>query len=318
MKMKYAAPILAGLLAGLGSAGVQAQELAGTISCSGAWALYPMAVRWGEEFQKLHPKVRFDISAGGAGKGMTDVLGGAVDIGLVSREINAVELEKGAFAVAVTKDAVVPMVNQSNPVLADLRQKGVTREVLEGVWVRKDALTWGQIAGTDQKAPVRVFTRSDACGAAETWAKYLGGKNQEDLQGIAVYGDPGLGEAVRRDTLAVGYNNVNFAYDANTGKPVAGLAVMPLDVNGNGVLDDDENFYAAQKDLAAAIGRGAYPSPPARDLYFVTKGKPANALVAAFIRWVLADGQAFVSDGGYIRLPEEHLARGIGAIGSAD
>ncbi|MCE8429450.1 MAG: hypothetical protein J5U19_13805, partial [Candidatus Methanoperedens sp.] len=55
---------------------VTSQELEGTISLSGAFALYPMAVRWGEEFQKLHPKVKVDISAGGAGKGMTDTLGG--------------------------------------------------------------------------------------------------------------------------------------------------------------------------------------------------------------------------------------------------
>ena len=42
------------------------EELKGTITLSGAWALYPMAVKWAEEFQKLHPKVRIDIGAGGA------------------------------------------------------------------------------------------------------------------------------------------------------------------------------------------------------------------------------------------------------------
>ena len=31
--------------------------LEGTIRVSGAWALYPMMVRWGEEFAKVHPKV---------------------------------------------------------------------------------------------------------------------------------------------------------------------------------------------------------------------------------------------------------------------
>ena len=46
------------------------RELVGTIRVSGAWALYPMAVRWSEEFKKIHPKVRIDISAGGAGKGV--------------------------------------------------------------------------------------------------------------------------------------------------------------------------------------------------------------------------------------------------------
>ena len=42
--------------------------LKGKISISGAFALYPLTVMWAEEFNKLHPKVRVDISAGGAGK----------------------------------------------------------------------------------------------------------------------------------------------------------------------------------------------------------------------------------------------------------
>ena len=81
-------------------------------------------VRWGEEFQKLHPDVRFDISAGGAGKGMADALANAVDIGMVSREVYPEEVEKGAFWVSVTKDAVFPTVSEENPVWEDLRQEG--------------------------------------------------------------------------------------------------------------------------------------------------------------------------------------------------
>jgi len=32
-----------------------------TITVSGAFALYPMVIRWGEEFTKLNPGVQFDI-----------------------------------------------------------------------------------------------------------------------------------------------------------------------------------------------------------------------------------------------------------------
>ena len=54
---------------------VQAQknELKGQISLSGAFALYPLAVKWAEEFKKLHPGVKIDVSGGGAGKGITDI-----------------------------------------------------------------------------------------------------------------------------------------------------------------------------------------------------------------------------------------------------
>ena len=90
------------------------RELQGEIQLSGAFALYPMAVKWAEEFRKIHPKVRIDISAGGAGKGTTDALAKVVDLGMVSRDIYPQELEKGAFPIAVVKDAFVPTINSNN------------------------------------------------------------------------------------------------------------------------------------------------------------------------------------------------------------
>ena len=83
----------------------------GTITLSGAWALYPMAVRWAEEFTKIHPDVHVDIGAGGAGKGMEDALVGAVDLGMVSRDVSPAEIERGAWWVSVTRDAVVPVIS---------------------------------------------------------------------------------------------------------------------------------------------------------------------------------------------------------------
>ena len=280
-------------------------ELEGTIAVSGAWALYPLMVRWGEEFQKLHPDVRFDISAGGAGKGMADALANAVDIGMVSREVYPEEVNKGAFWVSVTKDAVFPTVNEKNPVWEDLRQKGVTRETFIGVFITGEITTWGQVVGRPEVTdPIHVFTRSDACGAAATWAKYLG-EAQEDLLGIAVYGDPGLLDAVIKDSLGIGFNNLNYAFDTETGRPVAGARVIPVDVNGNGQADPDE-IYDTKEQAVDAVATGHYPSPPTRALNLVTRGKPTG-LVKAFITWVLTDGQEYVDEAGYISLPKDKL-----------
>ena len=54
--------------------------------------------------------------------------------------------------------------------------------------------------GTGSTIPVHVYTRSDACGAAETFAAWLGAK-QEDLEGTAVFGDPGVTSVVQRDKV---------------------------------------------------------------------------------------------------------------------
>jgi phosphate transport system substrate-binding protein len=281
-----------------------------TVTVSGAFALYPMMNRWAEEYQKVQPEITFDISAGGAGKGMTDALSGAVEIGMVSRAITPEEEAKGAFWVPVTKDAVFPTINAANPVMQELQAKGITKEALIDIFVTGNITTWGQLVGrpeiTDE---IHVYNRSDACGAGETWAKYLGNKKQEDLLGVAVFGDPGELEAVAKDPLGIGYNNLNYAFDSDTGKPVAGTFVAPIDVNGDGTAQPDE-LIETKDEAVEMVATGKYPSPPARDLNFVTKGKPSGATLA-FINWVLTDGQQFVGEAGYVQLTQQQLEEAI-------
>lgn len=281
-------------------------ELSGTITMSGAWALYPMAVKWAEQFQKIHPKVRIDISAGGAGKGMADALAQIVDIGNVSRDIYNEEIDKGAWWVAVTKDAVVPTINENNPVIKNLLSRGVDRETFISIWITENIGSWDEIVDEEVFQRINVYTRSDACGAAQTWAEFLGGK-QEDLLGVGVYGDPGLAEAVKKDKMGIGYNNINYIYDSKTKKQVTGIKVLPIDINGNGKIDAEENFYSNRDEIVDAIATGKFPSPPARNLNFVCKGKPTKKVVVEFIKWVLTDGQKYVPETGYINLSKEKL-----------
>ncbi len=284
--------------------------LTGEISISGAFALYPLAVEWVDAFQNANPGVRIDISAGGAGKGMTDVLANVVDLGMVSREVYPPELEKGAVPFAVTKDAVVITVNTANPFAAEMKKKGISMEEAYKVWISGEIKTWGQLLGTGDKTPIHVYTRSDACGAAETFAMWMG-KKQEDLQGTAVFGDPGLANAVQRDALAIGFNNIGYAYDEQSRKPNNGLFVFPIDNNNDGVISSDEYFYDDKDQFVKAVADNKYPSPPARDLYLVTHGVPTDPAVIAFLKYVLSEGQKACAPAGYIGLSEEKLQNGL-------
>jgi phosphate transport system substrate-binding protein len=283
------------------------EKRSGQISISGAFALYPMVIRWADEYKKINPGVRFDISAGGAGKGISDALNSMVEIGMVSREIYPEELKKGAFPVAVTKDAVVAVVSELNPALNEILANGLKQDAGNNIWITGRYTTWAQAFGAKQAIPMHIYTRSDACGAAEMWAKFYG-KKQEDLLGVGVFGDPGLAQAVKKDPLGIGYNNIGYAYDAATRKQIKGIRVVPIDLNNNGKIDNDEDFYSSMNDLIAAIASGKYPSPPARELYFVMKGSPKNNKVLTdFIKWVLSDGQKFVNEAGYISLTKEKI-----------
>jgi phosphate transport system substrate-binding protein len=294
--------------------GASAQEnLSGTISVSGAFALYPMMTVWADEFQKLHPDVQFDVQGGGAGKGMTDTIAGAVDIGMISREIKPEEAAQDIFWVSVTKDAVFPIISDANPLKDQILAKGITQDIFSKIFITGEIKTWGEVIGnpavTDQ---INVYTRSDSAGAAEQWAKFAGGKAQDELKGIGINGEPAMVDTVLKDPLGIGYSNLNSIFDLSNGNIVPGIVVPPVDINNNGQADAEE-VYKVKEDAFNAVANGTYPSPPARFENLATKGKPTG-LTLAFIQWILTDGQQYLEQAGYVPLTPEQQAESLAKL----
>lgn len=290
-----------------------AEPLKGTLSVSGAFALYPMMTVWAEEFSKIHPDVQFDVQGGGAGKGMTDTIAGAVDIGMISRSIKPEEESQGIFWVSVTKDAVFPVLSAQNPVAADVIAKGISQEMFKKIFVTGEIKTWGEVVGkpeiTDE---IHVYTRSDSAGAAEMWAKFSGGKVQDDIKGIGVNGEPALVDTVIKDPLGIGFSNLNSVFDLTSGNLVPGTLVPPIDVNKNGQADAEE-YIKTKNEAVAAVKSEKYPSPPARFENLATKGKPTG-LTLTFIEWILTDGQQYLDQAGYVPMTPEQQAEALAKL----
>ena len=285
-------------------------ELAGTVTLSGAWAIYPTAVAWAEAFQKLHPKVRIDVSAGGAGKGAADAIAGLVDIGMVSRDPDPAEIKKGIMPIYILHDAVFPVISDKNPALTDLLKKGVNRETWIGIYITGLIANWDAVVGRKIGKSIHLYTRSDSCGAAASWAAYLG-KKQEDLRGVGVYGDPGLLEAAKRDPMGIGYSNFSYVF-TREGTVIKGAKLVPIDYNNNGIADPDE-IYESRDAAIKGIRQGIYPAT--RKNYFFVKGK-TQGLVKEFIEFALSDeGTKIVDEVGtslsLLKTEREKVLQGI-------
>jgi len=275
-----------------------------TITVTGAFALYPLMIMWAEEFRAENPYVRIDISAGGSGKGMTDVLANLSDIAMMSRPIHAPEINRGAVVFPVAKDAVVAIINVNNPLLNDILARGITRETGEQIWISQTIQTWGDFLGTNNPLPMNVYTRADACGAAQVWASWFD-RAQEDLGGISIFGDPGIVAAVQNDPNGIAFANLAFVYDFVTGLPNRNIAVVPIDLDGNGIICAAENFYGTREEIVAAINAGLMPSPPARELYLVTNGIPTNPIIIDFLRYIHTYGQRLNIPVGFVEISPE-------------
>jgi phosphate transport system substrate-binding protein len=86
---------------------------------------------------------------------------------------------------------------------------------------------------------------------------------------------------------------------------VAGAVALPIDYNENGTADATE-LLETKEEAMEMVATDKYPSPPARPLNLVTNGKPTG-LIQTFLEWALTDGQQFVGEAGYVKLPDDML-----------
>jgi phosphate transport system substrate-binding protein len=311
-KMKVITAILLITIVGIvGLSGCTNQQENTTIKVSGAYSLYPMMVVWAQQYHSLHPDINIDVSSGGAGKGMADALAGSVNLGMVSRDVTTAEANQGIIAVAVVEDAVLATINTENPVLNTILEKGLTKQQLREIFINYSISTWGQLVGdANNTDPIKVYSRSDPCGAAEAWVKYLGDYTQDDIPTIEqitkVKGDDSMSKSIAGDPLGIGYSNVNYIYSNSTKAPKEGITVVPLDLNENRTIDPDESFYESRDDVVNAELNNTLPSPPSRLVYLVTLNNFTGA-TKDFVQWILTDGQQYTFANGYGAVPTDIL-----------
>jgi len=274
------------------------------LTLSGAFAIYPTAIAWGEEFQKSNPGAKIEVSAGGAGKGAADCIAGLVDIGMVSRDPDPSELAKGITAIPISQDGVFVIIDEKNPFSNKIVEKGFTREILYNLYINKKKLTFEEILSIpmEKNFSLNVYTRSDSCGAAATFAKFLGNFKQENLDGIGVNSDPQMINAVLNDSNGISYVNFSYAFGKD-GKVFPEVKVVPIDANGNGMIEENEKI-SSREDAIKTINSSNYPI--SRKNYFFVKGNMKES-VKNFISFCLSDkGTSILNEcGTSIPLPEE-------------
>ena len=151
----------------------------------------------------------------------------------------------------------------------------------------------------NSKIPLNVYSRN-ACASA-TFTNHFN-KEIKDLQNVGgkLDDDQVLLDAVLKDSLGIAYNNLGFVYDIRSRKQKKGLAVIPIDLNSNGVLEKEESFYNSLDALLKQLEQQKTDLPPTGDLTLIYKDDKPE--VKAFVKWILAKGQQYNHQLGFLAL----------------
>ena len=262
--------------------------LKGTINISGTRFLFPLVEKWAAEFKKENPGVDFIIKQGVENR----------DIDASAAPVKQIDSTKGNYAV-VSRFALVPITNEKNPAVNELQEKGISKEDYLRIYFKGDNKTNQFNLKANQVVPIHVYSRG-ACASA-TFTDHFN-KQIKDLDNVGgkIEDDQVLLESILKDSLGIAYNNLGFVYDLSTRKQKKGIRVIPIDLNGNGAIEKEENFYATLDVLLKRLEKSNTALPPTGDLTFIYKNNKPE--VKAFVQWILAKGQQYNNELGFLSL----------------
>jgi len=244
-------------------------ELSGRVSVAGSTTVQPLAEKLAEAFRAKYPKVQIDIQGGGSSVGVKSAGEGTADIGTVSREVKAEEMQQfpDLKVHTIALDGIAIVVNRNVSVA------GLTKDQVRGIFAGQ-ITNWKEVGGAD--APILVVSREEGSGTRTAFEELVMGKDTP-IAATALL-QPSNGAV--RTTVTTTPDSVGYLSFGYLDSSVTALTIEGVEPTTENVLN--KNY------------------PISRPLNMLTKGEPAG-VVKAWLDWILGpDGQRVVADEHYI------------------
>jgi phosphate transport system substrate-binding protein len=301
-----------------------------------AGATFPAVIyqKWFEEYHKLHPAVQVNYQSIGSTGGIQQLTSGTVDFGASDKPMSDDELK-------ALKTPALHFPTVLGAVVATYNVPGLTRDLqlssatLAGIYLGTVTKWNDKLIAADNpgaKLPggeIVVVHRSDGSGTSFIFTDYLSKVSPEWKSkvgangsvnwpvGLGGKGNEGVTGLVKQTPNSLGY--VELAYAVQNKLPYASIK----NADGVFVKPSFESVSAcaagATKEMPAdfrvsitnAPGKGSYPISSFTWMLIPTKFSDATKgkEIAAFLKWMLVDGQKFAPGLYYAPLPQAVIAK---------
>jgi phosphate transport system substrate-binding protein len=261
---------------------------------TGARFSYKLVQKWIDDYNKVNPQVQIIIeSRGSADPAKFDILAEVYE--------QEEDVRKNREYINIGRYAILPVANSNSAFAKTYADKGLNTDQISQIFFHDIFADKEKLK--EIKTPYTVYTRLQKAGVPYVFTKYFGFE-QKDIKGKAIAGaDEHLMKALLRDSIGVTYLPLALIYDQSTKKPIQGLTVLPVDLNGNGRVSEEEKFY---DDLSTVIekleseDRKNIKNLPIEYLHLSIDKQNASPEAIDFLKWVNENGQADLHDFGYL------------------
>lgn len=281
-----------------------APELEGQVLIDGSSTVYPITEAVAEEFMKKYPKVNVTVGVSGTGGGFKKWVNGETDINDASRPIKDKEIEAAkangievAAEVPVAFDGITVVVNKDNDFVDQL-----TVEELKKIWAPDSKVKkWSDVRQGWPAEEIKLYGPGTDSGTFGYFTEAINGEEGKSRSDYTASEDDNvLVQGVAGDKYALGYFGYAY-YVENKDK----LKAVPI-VNKEG---------KAVEPTDQTINDGSY-NPLSRKIFIYPSNKAMERPeVKEFVKFYLTEGRKFVSEVGYIELPDNMYQESLDKLG---
>lgn len=266
---------------------IQAQNV--SININQASYTRPLLERLANEYSKEQPDFHLSI----VNNGQADA---------------SIEIANETYPYSLGRIIVLPIVNSNNNLLQNKKiKKGLTTKIEQQLYV---APTYEQQLDNQEQGekplPGTVYSLANSKNAtARLFAERLNTEPAK-IRGKKILGrEENINTTVRNHLDAVSFNVANLVYDIDSRQPVQGITVLPIDLDNNGRVSEEEISAITNLDtLTAYLAQNRQTGVAIGSITIRTD----NDAIHKFVQWVEKDGQQYLEQYGYLRNSEDYTA----------
>jgi glycine cleavage system H lipoate-binding protein/ABC-type phosphate transport system substrate-binding protein len=252
--------------------------------------------KWASEFNGLYPEVKIKVMNFSDTKIVDNLIKGG-NIAFVSNKYYSGFNSQSLWRVVVGRDVIVPVMNSKNPFVDEIYQHGISPEAFIRFFKNPNSKKWGTLLNNSQDKPVNYYWINDE--SIKTGLTDFLNVNQTMIGGIEVENGEKMISAIQTDPAAIGFCKMINVLDFKNQKIVENIKVLPIDRNGNGIIDYNEKIYDDLNVFTRGVWIGKYPKPLFSNIYSISTNQPTSEKEISFLKWILTDGQQFLYNNGY-------------------
>ncbi|MDA1050586.1 MAG: PstS family phosphate ABC transporter substrate-binding protein [Planctomycetota bacterium] len=277
-----------------GSAG----KLTGRVMIDGSSTVFPISQAVAEEFQKQHSGVKVVVGTSGTGGGFKKFVVGETDINDASRPIKQKEIdackENGIeyLELKIAIDGLSVIVNPQNDWCECL-----TVAQLNTIWKpNSEVINWSDVNPKWPQEKIRLYGPDTDSGTFDYFTEAICGEEGASRSDYTPSADDNvLVRGVAGDRYSLGY--FGYAYYVENKDKLKIVGVASGTDSTSCVQPTDETIEA-----------GNYVPLSRPLLLYVNKASLKKPEVATYLEYYLEQGQALVSEVGYVRLSQSLVA----------